>query len=69
MILAFLIHHAIGIGDATRGLGEFYHHLQRLTQRKILDPIRLQEFWNMNTGKYNGLIDPGVYRFSREDYR
>ena len=41
---------------ADRNLGEFYLHLSRITRGKLLDPIRLLDIWNINTGKYNGLI-------------
>jgi arabinofuranosyltransferase len=53
---------------ADPGLARLYDRLRHITSGPLWDGARLAEIWNMNTGKYATLIQPGYYRRPRTDF-
>jgi hypothetical protein len=46
-----------------KNLATYYDKLSLITRGRLFDINRLIEIWNMNTGKYNKLIDFDTYRY------
>jgi arabinofuranosyltransferase len=44
-------------------LADFYDKLEIITRGELFDSGRLAEIWNMNTGKYDDLVDSDFYRY------
>jgi len=43
-------------------LARYYDKLSIMTRGNLFDPNRIQEIWNMNTGKYDYLLDSYIHR-------
>jgi len=44
-------------------LAKYYDKLTIITRGNLFDPNRMQEIWNMNTGKYDYLLDAYNQRY------
>jgi len=43
-------------------LARYYDKLSIMTRGNLFDPNRIQEIWNMNTGKYDYLLDSYIHK-------
>jgi arabinofuranosyltransferase len=48
---------------ADERLAVYYDRLARVTRGSLFDLTRLIEIWNVNTGRYDGLVDFDAYRY------